>query len=663
MAEWDVVSTAPAAPAADPWAVVSHEPAPQSKLESLGKNISQSPLTGAGDLLLHHVTGMLSSIPGMIAGSGASVGKLFGANVDPDKVQADTEAYFTHQPVSQSGQEGLATEQAGLKKAREIAAPVIEPASAGYNDAMKAFGPTLEPYARDIVHGVVGGAGNALALTPLAPEAKAVMSLADVAPAERAAFEARAPSGVAAPPPASSVVEGAAKPVVGTGSQAVETGRAAGFKFTPGGVESRDPARAVAGDVPQSFAVNANDRRAINLHNNAQAVKLAGEQIGVKDATTLSKKNFDDARQPHFDTYDETGAKLGTGLKGSDAFTSTLEAQLADVNPQSALKATVVPQVKRILAAAQSKNMSGPQLVKDISWLRANGGRSVANTLENEVETQLGANSPQLTKFREARTGLAQIHQLQQAAPGGIINARVLSDFDRKNPGVLTGNLKLIAQSAAAAPQDFILPSGVQPGSSPLSKPTWAGVGKAVAGKVAKFVAPGKFDVQSDAFQNRFGREASPTEATYFKDLGKRPAAPSAGFELQPSPGKAFSPNQRDMGPLSEGPGPREQLSLTSPEGSVFEPHQLGMQVAQGLGPRESLQLKPADGTVGVNPVQLGMEVAQGRPLPDQRLGLQQTPSGIEPHQPSLLGHEGTPEGGSRKQKPKAKKAKKDGTD
>lgn len=648
MAEWDVVSTAPVeAPKADPWAVVSHVPvAPPPGYEdnpatgyhyrpnTLADNpITRSPIWGAADIAASGVSKLAGKIGGGIAGLGTMATNALGLT---DTAPADVVGTVKDAVGTEASSPGAADVQNSLKVATTPVRAVTEPAGAFLDRQVN----KLPDGARTVVQ----GAEEAI------PDIAAVLPIGALGRGARAAEPAAA-------------VEGAAKPVVGTGEQAVQTGRAAGFKFTPGAVESRNPAAAVAGDVPQSFAVNANDRRAINLHNNAQAVKLAGEQIGVKDATTLSKKNFDDARQPHFDTYKATGDALGTGLKGSDAFTSTLEAQLADVTPQGALKSTIVPQVKQILARAQSGNMSGPQMVKDISWLRANGGRSVANTIENEVETQLGANSPQLGAFREARTGLAQIHQLQQAAPGGIINARALADFDRKNPGVLTGHLKTIAQSAAAAPQDFILPSGVQPGSSPLSKPTWAGAAKAVAGKVAKFVAPSKFDVQSDAFQNRFGREASPTEATYFKDLGKRPAAPSAGFELQPSPGKAFSPNQRDMGPLSEGPGPREQLNLIPPEGSVFEPHQLGMQVAQGPGPREMLQLQPADGQVGVNPVQLGMEVAQGRPLPDQRLGLQQTPAGLEPHQPSLLGHEGTPEGGSRKPKPKPKKAKKDDTD
>lgn len=591
--------------------------------------ITRSPIWGAADIAASGVSKLAGKIGGGIAGLGTMATNALGLT---DTAPADVVGSVKGAVGTEASSPGAADVQNSLSVATAPVRAVTEPIG-GFIDRQVN---KLSDAPRTVVQGAEEAIPDVASLLPLGAAARAGR-LGKVADA--------------------TIVEGGAKPVVGTGEQAVQTGRSAGFKFTPGAVESRNPAAAVNGGVPQSFAVTPNDRRAINLHNNARAAELAGEQIGKPGAKNLSKSDFDTARQPHFDTYDETGAKLGTSLKGSDNFTSTLEAQLADVNPQSALKPTVVPQVKRILAAAQSGNLSGPQMVKDISWLRANGGRSVANTLENEVETQLGANSPQLGAFREARTGLAQIHQLQQASPGGIIDANLLARFDQKNPNVLTGHLKTIAQSAAAAPQDFRLPSGVQPGSSPISKPTWAGAAKAAAGYVAKKTVPGRFDVTSDAFQNRFGREATPTEASYFKDLGKRPAAPSEAFALKAPPGTAAgAPVQRGM-QLPEGLGPREQLNLTPPEGTVIEPHQLGMQIAPGPAPRETLGLTPPEGNVGVSPVQLGLEVAQGRPMGEQRLGLKPTEGTLEPHQPSLLGHEGTPEGGSR-----APKAKKRGT-
>jgi len=79
------------------------------------------------------------------------------------------------------------------------------------------------------------------------------------------------------------------------------------------------------------------------------------------------------------------------------------------------------------------------------------------------------------------------------------------------------------------------------------------------------------------------------------------------------------------------------------------------MTLPEGPPAAPKLDLAPPEGSVGVNPVQLGMQIAQGRPLEEQHLALKPTEGTIEPHQPSLLGHEGTPEGGSRS-KPKAKK-------
>lgn len=653
-----------------------------SKLDALGSNISQSPVTGGAEMLAHHATGLLAPIPAMLAGAGASVGKLAGANVDPDQVYAKAKDMFTYAPMSQSGRAGIAAENVAGQKVSEVAAPVVQPVVNAGNAMIDKTG-AAAPYVRDVVHGVAGGVANAAALAPFAPAAR-VLDLAALPEAEQAAFRARPSVG---PAPVAPAAEGAAKPVVGTGQDAIETGRAAGFKFTPGAVESRQP----GGKVPQAFSVTPDDRRAINLHNQARATELAGEHIGVQGAKTLPNAKFEEAKVPHFETYTETGKALGDGLKGSDDLVGNLEGMLADQTPQGALKPAVATQAKRILAAAKSGNMSGPQMVKDISWLRANGGRSVASQLENEVEGQLSkapvtpevgpgetpyipktpAGPQQLEKFRDARQSLAQINDLQRAAAkgGGQISLPHLVAIDAKNPNLLTGTPKLLAQTAAAAPQDFRLPSGVQPGSSPLSggvlgKIPLIGKGTEMALAAgekaikygAKKLAPGTFDPQSAAFQNKFGREAGPAEKTYFKDLGKRPAPASKAFELQPAPGKAFSPSQRGLGDLQQGPGPREQLELMPPEGSVYEPHQIGMQVPQGPPAREVLGLQHPEGNVGVNPTQIGMELAQGRPMGEQRLGLEQSPAGLEPHQPSLLGHEGTPEGGSRKSKPKAKK-------
>lgn len=693
--EWDVVSTspAPAAPkaGADPWAVVSHVDAPAPSMSDNALSAVRSSLPyGIADIAGSGVANLATKIGAgyhgiskLITTPGSFDDKIDAAS---DAISADRKA--THLEANSPGAETV-------KKGLGYVAKPFEAVAAPLDSAISHAGPGIST----VVPAVSEGIQDIAQLSPLG-------KLSEAAAAGKGASVA--------------AVEGGAKPVVGTGEQAVQTGRAAGYKYTPGAVESRNPAAAAAGDVPQSFAVNAADRRVINLHNQARTTELAGEHLGKPNATNLSPQDFENARQPHHDTYKQTGQVVGTGLTGSPDFVSALGAQLADTSPKGALKPAVATQTQKILAAARTGNMSGPQMVSDISWLRKNGGRSVANTLEDEMESQLGANSPQLGKFREARTGLAQIHNLQDATTGGQVDATDLMRLDEKYPGMLTGTPKLIAQSAAAGPQDFRLPSGVQPGSSPLSKPTWAGVAKTVAGKVAKVTMPGRFDVPSEAFQNRFGREASPTESTYFPNLGKRPGAPSEAFQLSPGPGKAgVEPLQRGM-QLPQGGPPREQLSLIPPEGDVgmqprqgglelppgqgprdilqlqhpaghvIEAHQLGMQLAQGMGPREMLHLtqpeggagyepnqrnmalpegappreklglEPAPGNVGVNPVQLGMEMAQGRPMPEQRLGLEQSPANIEPHQPSLLGHEGTPEGGSRKPTPKAKKRGKD---
>jgi hypothetical protein len=589
---------------------------PDPEPATAGPSPLMAPVGGA-ELLLHHLTGALAPVPGMIAGSGAAVGKLFGANVDPQKVQSDTENALTYQPQTDSGKAGLATERAIVEP---VVKPVVKPVTQVVDSALAHTG-AAEPYVRAAGKGALTAAGLAAPLESAVGDAVKVADISALSPAERAAFQAREGTSTAAPPPAT----GGAKPVVGTGADAIQTGRSAGFKFTPGAVESRMP----EAEVPSSAGVTPNDRRAINLHNQGRVTELAGEQIGKPGAKTLAPKDYDEARKPHAKTYEDTGATLGSGLTGSQTLQDALAARLAD-QTQTALKAPVAAQAQRILKAASSGNLSGPQLVKDISWMRANGGRSVAKLLEDEMETQLGANSPQLEKFRNARTGFAQIKNLQDVTQGGQIDAGALARLDQKNPGLLTGNLKLIAQTAAAAPQDFRLPSGVVPGSSPISKPTLLGAATSAGKAALKLAAPGKFAPQSEAFQNRFGRVGNDVENSYRPDLGKRPAPPSKAFGLEAPPGSAAVP-----------------------------PRQGAMALPQGPPAAPKLTLEPPEGTTGVMPVQLGMQIAQGRPLEEQHLMLRPTEPSLEPHQPSLLGHEGTPEGGGAR-KPKAKKRGKD---
>lgn len=570
--------------------------------------LTRSPIYGAADVAGSGVLNLLGKIAAGYHGLSNLV-TFEGADKAADTVNADRAAMHT-----EASSPGAKTVQ---NAAGTVAAP-FQAAAAPLDKAIANAGPLVS--------------------TAVPAVSEAIQDISSLAPIGAAGRAAKVADEAA-------LAAKSAKPVVGTGQQAIETGRAAGFKFTPAAVESRQP----GADVPNPIGgVSLDDRRAINLHNQARATELAGEHIGVSNATTLPAKAFEDAKQPHIQTYRDTGNVLGSGLTGSPDLVSSLEAQVADTSPKTALPGPVATQTSRILNAAKSGNLSGPQMVSDISWLRANGGRSVANSLENEMETQLAktpAGSQQLGDFRDARTSLAQINDLQRAAAkgGGQISLPHLVAIDAKNPNLLTGTPKLLAQTAAAAPQDFRLPSGVAPGSSPVSagflqKIPLAGTAShaILSGAekgikwAAKKVAPAQLDVTSDAFQNRLGRVATPAEASYFKDLGKRPSAPSQPFELQNAPGA-----------------------------TGIQPQQLGMDLAQGRPAAPNIELAAPEGQLGEPPSrQLGMEIAQGRPLEDQKLALKPSEGELEPHQPSLLGHEGTPEGGSRK--PKGRKRGKD---
>lgn len=556
--------------------------------------IDQNPIVGAIEKAGQGVTGVAGQIAGGLGGLGAMATNAAGlTHTEPADVVRNVQGAMTYQP-------------------RTSAAGTIDKVMGA---VQKPFDAAAAPIAK-----AVDNAGPAVqSIAPAA--AQAVTDIAGLlVPGKMAAKAAETP-----------IVEGAGK---ATGATPIEAGRSAGFKFAPSDVASRQPAAAQAGEIPgikrEGFTGSSGIRKDLSQHNTATATKLTGDFLGKPNATVLSTKDFETAKVPHFDTYKATGDMLGDKLTGSDDFQSNLSNAIRAQDPQSALKPKVSTQTSRILNAAQTGNLSGKQMIKDISWLRANGGNSVARMLEDEVETQLGAantTTDQVGKFRDARTGLAQINNLQEATKGGQVDLQALARLDQKTKGkLLTGPLKIMADAAAAAPGSMRLPTG---GVGPALKATTiAGGIKELAGGLAKKIIPG-MDVTADSFQNKFGREATPTEASYNADVNRRPAPPSQAFSLSAPPGAAGSP-----------------------------PRQLGMEIAQGRPAAPPLDLEPSEGQVGVNPVQLGMEVAQGRPMAEQRLALDRTPNSLEPHQPSLLGHPGTPEGGGR---PHSKKAKKRG--
>lgn len=424
----------------------------------------------------------------------------------------------------------------------------------------------------DVASGATKVGGDVAALTGAAQAPKALASVA---------------GGVAdAAKGAASLVKGTGADVAGAEGLAgspLQAGRALGFKYAPSDVASRAPADAIAGEVPgikrEGLVGSPEVRKTATLENTANATKVAGKFLkGGENVTELTPKLFDDAQQPDYAVYKTTGDQVGAGKTGSADFQQALTDAVADQRPQAVLAPKVSNEAQRLLAAAKSGNLSGPNMVQSISWLRANGGRAVANAVEDELERQVAASNPtsdMVGAFRDARTHIAQVRQLQDATTGGQIDLQALRRAHEKTNGaVFTGPLKVMAEAAAAAPGSMRLPIGGV-GSTVKAKSLYE-AGKNAVGAVAKKVIPG-VDPLGETVQNRFGSTGGFTDEE-LANYGRKP--------------KKETP-----------------FELSAPEGHAdVPPSQLGMALAQGRPLEEQyLQLKPPEGEAGVPPSQLDM--------------------------------------------------------
>lgn len=414
------------------------------------------------------------------------------------------------------------------------------------------------------------------------------------------------------------VVQGAAKPSV---AAPLETARGAGYVARPS--DARAAGDSPPGLIREALTSSAGLAKKANLQNQALTTRLAGEHIGVKGATRLTDADYDKYRSAvPGPTYDATAQALNMvqkdGKLPADADTvSSLNSIATNPNPANAIPSKAAANVQRIAKKIESGNYTGDAWRTDTSWLRANGARDAASELEDMAERHLAASgqTPQIDAFRNARQQFAQSYDLQGAtAQRGQVDAQHLAALDAKYPGLLTGNLKLIATAGRTLPDVTKVPGG---GVSDLASnaghgPTGVinGAAQVAGGVISKL--PG-MNVLAPKFQTaNFGRKMTADEASYVPSFGKQ--GPGA------SP---FAP----------------RMDLTPPPGERnAAPQQLGMTLAQGRPAAPALDLAPAPGQIGEAPApqQLGMTLAQGRPMDEQRLNLKPTDGSYDPYQHSL---------------------------
>lgn len=326
-------------------------------------------------------------------------------------------------------------------------------------------------------------------------------------------------------------VEGAAKPSTAT---PLETARGAGYQAPPSVVKASNPAESVPGTTREAIVGPTGIRGDANVTNQIVTTKTAGKELGLPNATKITA---DDAaafrKNGPGPVYNQTAEKLGA-FSADPTAVAEINSATAVEDAASALPPKVRTEANRIATKIQSGEYTGADWRKDISWLRENGARDVAGSLEDMAERHLTAQGDQttLSAYRNARTDFAKSYDIQNAiGRGGQIDAQKLRALDDKYPGLLTGNLKVIATAARELPEVTQLP-GADTGPGVHTK--LQAVHNAIGGAIKRL--PG-MNPMSEKFQNaKFGREMSPTEQSYVPTFGKRNTEPLSERPKDPFP-------------------------------------------------------------------------------------------------------------------------------
>lgn len=584
--------------------------------------LSQSDrLVGQGEELLHLGTGAVAGAAGLTSAAGTGVANFAshlvggGDVADPRANMEAVQNDLTYQPRTAAGK-AIAAAGAAPGKYLQGSTDYVADKAATVPVVGPALGAAVK--AAPAIAGAVLGRG--------APEAEGLPAVST--PADVAATAV--PSATRTP---------------------LQVARGADYVAPPSVVRNSNPAGGnPAGLLREALTNSPTVAKRANLQNQATSTRLAGEDLGMENATKITDADVEKYRTLPGATYDATATRLGDIPPNAEAV-SNLNEIATNPNPANAVPPKASANISRIANKISSGNYTGTDWRTDVSWLRANGARDAANELEDLAANALQAkgDGQGLTAFTGARQAFAKSYDIQHALSRGQIDAQALAALDKRTGGkVLTGNLKTIAMAADELPEVTRIPQG---GTSDLTTPGTHGISgllsglHQVLGSAIRHAIPGT-DVLSPGFQARnFGAVDTPAQASYRPGLNVRGTEPFPGpgvLALKPSPGAVgpsplglpTAPTQQLGMALAEG-RVRPPAELTPPEGEVgVYPRQSGMQLPPGRAAAPIVDLTPPEGTVGVTPVQQGLELPTDF-TPRVELS---PPEGqaFEPHQPQL---------------------------
>lgn len=528
------------------------------------------------DMWLHGLPKLVKGAPETALGVGANTLVAAGAGLasplEPEGFVENFTQQHAYRPYGESAQELTA----GLG---DIFAP-IEHAKAGLGDAVMdaTDSPVAATAARtlpDLGMMLFGGA-------PLAKGAERMPTK----------FEAPAPvTGLEkAPPPAI--------------NPTVESLRAADFRMRPSDVRGVQPDKSVKvpGEFREKFANAADLKKDTTLHNQNRGTQLAAEEISTRD---LSEASYESAKKPHIAKYELAESVIGGLPEVSEKFASAVRAARDEVKlelPRG--QAPTVTKIMGTLRRRANKRINSGNPETETAGFK---DRALAEDLEEAFGEELArAGEPQvLDEFRAARQSLAKIHDAETATRAGQIDAAKLFQLEQKQPGRLSGRLKLIADAHEFVPNVTGHSTKTAARAGGEIESSKEGMLKSGAKALIRRI-PG-MDVGAPAFQEKFGR-VDPARTSYY---GQKPDVPAArepaqaelglgeALDLEAPPGAVGAPQRslRDLGPQVDALG--NAFEFEAPPGAVAipPPGQLSLQSLLDIG--EPLVMKPSPGRVG----------------------------------------------------------------
>lgn len=352
--------------------------------------------------------------------------------------------------------------------------------------------------------------------------------------------------------------------------------RGAGIKVLPSDVERITQKKPGFMDRAAESLAPEDVRRDMTIDNQRAANQLQREKLGTPEGVRNNRRGIEKQKQPHFDTYEEVNDAINVVPPSEDYLFA-----LDEATQRAGFPAGAKPKVTEVISALRTKARRKINNPAADDKLEAEGrlADQAADKLEEAMGTELKNTGQEelLGKYQAARQSLGELNDAAKTQRGGNVDPQKVKKLDEKNPNKMTGQTKMLADIADDFPdlRSSMTGAGKKAGGGSFApeKATLtsaaAKLGKKAVRGVAKMIPPlgDRLLVESEGFQNRLGKAATPEERSYFADYGKKPAK----GELVSSPGAVDPKKGLDFSETA-GVTPSKAVTLSDRLGLEPEP-------------------------------------------------------------------------------------------